>query len=135
MKTITKSLGKIRKPFVAINMMNKCARFHGDSPKGKKVKFNLPSAIELSETADFVQVNNFGGTFDQLSFEFFYEIFTEDASQFVLYHGAKSQNYQKLKSRGGGACLNPITKPLFFCYPRQEHLTVVPCKNDSRRCW
>ena len=57
-KTITKSLGKtlknLRHRFVARNMMNKCARFHGDSPKGKKVKFNLPSAIELSETADFV---------------------------------------------------------------------------------
>ena len=35
-------------------MMNKCAKFHGDSPKGKKVKFNLGSAIELSETTDFV---------------------------------------------------------------------------------
>ena len=35
-------------------MMNKCAKFHGDSPKGKKVKFKLASAIKLSETADFV---------------------------------------------------------------------------------
>ena len=37
-----------------MNMMNKCAKFHKDSPSDKKVKFNLPSAIELSETADFV---------------------------------------------------------------------------------
>ena len=35
-------------------MMNKCAKFHKDSPSGKKVKLNLPRAIELSETADFV---------------------------------------------------------------------------------
>ena len=35
-------------------MMNKCAKFHEHSPYGEKVKFNLPSAIELSETADFV---------------------------------------------------------------------------------
>ena len=36
-------------------MMNKCAKFHKDSPSGKKViKFNLARAIELSETADFV---------------------------------------------------------------------------------
>ena len=35
-------------------MMNKCAKFHKDSPSGKKVKFNLPSAIEVSETADLV---------------------------------------------------------------------------------
>ena len=35
-------------------MMNKCAKFQGDSLKGKRVKFNLPSTIELSETANFV---------------------------------------------------------------------------------
>ena len=33
-------------------------------------------------------------------FEFFYEIFTEDASQLLLYHGAKVKNDQKPKSRG-----------------------------------
>ena len=37
-----------------MNMMNKCPKFHGDSPSSKKVKFNLPSTIELSETTDFV---------------------------------------------------------------------------------
>ena len=37
-----------------MNMINKCAKFHKDSQSPKKVKFNLPSAIELSETADFV---------------------------------------------------------------------------------
>ena len=37
-----------------MNMMNKCAKFHKDIPSGKKVKFNLPRAIELSETAVFV---------------------------------------------------------------------------------
>ena len=40
--------------FFAMNMMNKCAKFHKDSPSGKIVKFNLLSAIELLETADFV---------------------------------------------------------------------------------
>ena len=43
-----------RHDFVAMNMINQCAKFHKDSPSGKKVKFNLPSAIELSESADFV---------------------------------------------------------------------------------
>ena len=43
-----------RRYVVARNMMNKCAKFHKDSPSDKKVKFNLPSAIELSETANFV---------------------------------------------------------------------------------
>ena len=37
-----------------MNMMNKCAKFHENSLSGEKVKFNLASAIELSETADFV---------------------------------------------------------------------------------
>ena len=36
-----------------MNMMNKCAKFH-KIVRDKKVKFNLPSAIELSETAEFV---------------------------------------------------------------------------------
>ena len=44
----------LRQSFVAMNMMNKCAKFHKDSPSGKKVKFNLARAIELSETALFV---------------------------------------------------------------------------------
>ena len=35
-----------------MNMMNKCAKFHEDSPSDKKVKFNL--ARSISETADFV---------------------------------------------------------------------------------
>ena len=37
-----------------MNMMNKCAKFHKDSPSERKVKFNLPSVIELSEMAIFV---------------------------------------------------------------------------------
>ena len=35
-------------------MLNKCAKFHGDSPSGYKVKLNPARAIELLETADFV---------------------------------------------------------------------------------
>ena len=37
-----------------MNMMNNCAKYHKDSLSGKKVKCNLPSAIELSKMADFV---------------------------------------------------------------------------------
>ena len=37
-----------------MNMMNECAKYHKDSPSGKKVKFFLPSVFERSETADFV---------------------------------------------------------------------------------
>ena len=35
-------------------MMNKCAKFEKDGPSGEKIKFILPSAIELSEMADSV---------------------------------------------------------------------------------
>ena len=34
--------------------MNKCAKPHGDTPRGMKVQFNLANTTELSETADFV---------------------------------------------------------------------------------
>ena len=37
-----------------MNMMNKCAKFNKDSPSDEKVKLNLLSAIELSETTVFV---------------------------------------------------------------------------------
>ena len=102
----------LRQHFVAMNMMNKCAKFHKHSPRGKKVKFNLVRAIELSETAvlcttlkrNLLQASNFGGTFDQLSFDFFYEIFTEDASLLLLYHGAKKSKMTK-NSNQGGSCL------------------------------
>ena len=50
-----------------------------------------------------MQASNFGGTFDQLSFEFFKEIFTEDASLLSSIPWCKEvKNDQKLKSRGGG---------------------------------
>ena len=39
------------------------------------------------------------------SFEFFYEIFTEDASLLLLYHGAKKSKMTK-NSNQGGSCLN-----------------------------
>ena len=96
-------------------MLNKCAKFHEYSPSGK---FNLRSVIELLETADFgptlratsvVHLTNF-------SFEYFYKIFTEDASQHHLYHGAKKvKNDQKLKSRGGPALnLSRYSPPVGF---------------------
>ena len=55
-------------------MMNRCAKFHVDTQSGYRLKFNLASAIEHSETANFVytlyrkpiQASNFGGTFHQL---------------------------------------------------------------------
>ena len=43
------------------------------------------------------------------SFEFFYKILTEDASQPLLYHGAKkskmTKNSNQVGGGGGGSCL------------------------------
>ena len=96
-----------------MGMMNKCAKFHKDSLSGKKVKLNLASAIELSETAILcttlyrnpIQASNFGGTFDQLFLRIFYEIFTEDVSLLFLYHGAKKSKMTKNSNQGGGPAL------------------------------
>ena len=94
--------------------MKKCAKFHKDSPSGKKVKFNLARAIELSETAvlrttlyrNLIQASNFGGTFDKLFFwSFFYKIFTEDAFLPLLYHGAKKSKMTKSRNQGGPALI------------------------------
>ena len=94
--------------------MNKCAKFHKDSPSGKIVKFNLASAIEDSETADLIttldryllQAGNFGGThLTNFSLEFFNEIFTHDAFLILLYHGAKESKMTKNSNQGGGGSI------------------------------
>ena len=50
-----------------------------------------------------MQASNFGGAFDQLFLEFFYDIFTEDASLFLLNHGAKKSKMTKNSNQGGPA--------------------------------
>ena len=102
-----------------MNMMNKYAKFHLHSPSDKNVKFNLLSAIELSETAaaDFC-AQLFIETFckqaisvshlTNFSFEFFYEGFTEDAVQ------QKVKNDQKLKSRPRGSVLSFLFVHYYF---------------------
>ena len=114
-----------------MNMMNKCAKFHKDSPSDKKVKFNLPSAIELRRQPilcttlfrNFMQASNFGGTFDQLSFEFVNEIFTEDASLLLLYHGAKKSKMTKNSNQGG------VLPKAYFRYKTSDRYD--PDKNDK----
>ena len=50
-----------------------------------------------------MQATNFGGTFDQLFLgNFFYKIFTEDASLLLLYHGAKKSKMTKNSNQGVG---------------------------------
>ena len=64
---------------------------------------NLPSAIELSETADFVC--NFVTSVAYLtnfSFEFCHEVFTEDASLLLPDNGAKKSKMGKNSNQAGG---------------------------------
>ena len=89
--------------------MNKCAKFHKDIPSGKKVKFYLPSAIELLRTADFVY--NFVYTratsmahLTNFSFELFNEIFKEDVSLLLLYHGANKCMTKNSNQEGPALC-------------------------------
>ena len=90
--------------------MNKCAKFHKDRPSDKKVKFNLPSAIELSETAVFVY--NFVEkpyASEQLRWHIwptfplnFFMKFSQKMPLYLVYTMVqkKSENDQKHKSRG-----------------------------------
>ena len=87
-------------------MLNKCAKFHGDSPSGSResdwtfgdgrfcvqlcVETLCKRATSVAHLADF-------------SFEFFYKIFTEDASLPLLYYGAKTSKMTKTSNQGGPA--------------------------------
>ena len=91
-----------------MNMMNKCAKFHKDSVSGKKVKFNLPSAIELRRRPilcttlhrNLKQNSNFGGTFDQLFlWIFLWKFHRRCLSTSSIQCLQKVKNDQKLKSR------------------------------------
>ena len=60
-----------------------------------------------------MQVRNVGGTFDQLFlWIFFYEIFTEDASQCLLYHDAKKSKMPTKNSNQRGPSLSWLQ---FYC--------------------
>ena len=99
-----------------MNMMNKCAKFQKDSPSDKKVKFNLPSAIELSETAvfvyNFVQKPYEWATSVAHLTKFSSEFFKKFSQKMLLYlfytMVQKIQKWPKTqikKKGGGGSCL------------------------------
>ena len=124
-RTITKSLGKnknLRQCFVARSTLNKCAKFHGDSQSGKKIKFNLTRAIELSETPDFVatlyrnpiQASNFAGTFDQLFLWInFLMQFSHKMPLFFFYTMVQKSQKMTKSSKQGGFRLKPHIKVHF----------------------
>ena len=78
-----------------------------------------------------MQASNFGGTFDKLFLWIFYEIFAEDASLLLLYHGAKKSKMTKNSNQGGPGNIqylatgnegktNPIFWIRFFSNPMIE---------------
>ena len=63
-----------------------------------------------------------------VSFEFFYKIFTEDASLPLLHYGAKKSKMTKNSNQGGGpALINPLSAKLSFqvWYPGGQRLKVI----------
>ena len=102
-----------------MDMVNKCAKFYEHSPNSKKVKFNLPSAIELSETADFVynfvwkpcaseQLRLLIWPTSTLSFEFFMKFSQKMPLNSYYTMVQKSQKWPKTHMKGvggGGSCL------------------------------
>ena len=95
-----------------MNMMNKCAKFHKDSPSGKKVKFNLARAIELSETGRFcvqLWIETLGkratsvAHLTNFSFEFFlWNFHRRCLSTYSIPWCRKSQKWPKTQIKGGG---------------------------------
>ena len=59
------------------------------------------------------------------SFEFFYKIFTEEASQPLLYHGVKKSKMTKNANQGRGSCLNEREKK-----NDSETYRHAPCQRD-----
>ena len=91
-----------------MNMMSKCAQFHKDSPSDKKLNsisrarlnFRRRPIVCTTSYRKPIQASNFGGKFDQLFLSLFYEIFTEDASSILLYHGAKKVKNDQTSNQG-----------------------------------
>ena len=71
------------------------------------------------------------------SFEFVYEIFTEDASLLILYHGAKKSKMTKNSNQGGPA-LNlrkRLFSPVDCCVLQSlDNQAVSDCWSSSVQC-
>ena len=71
-----------------------------------------------------------------VSFEFIYEIFTKDASQPILYHGAKKSKMTKNPNQGGSCFKNMPgwnfrAKNNFHEYMHTHTTRPVPCASAS----
>ena len=88
--------------------MNKCAKFHKDSPSDKKLNKSPERHWTFGDGRFCVQLSietlckwaTSEARLANFSFEFFYEIFTQDASLLFLYHGAKKSKMTKNSNKG-----------------------------------
>ena len=94
--------------------MNKCAKFHKDSPSGKKlnsisrVRLNFRRRPILCTTLyrNQMQASNFGGAFDQLFLWIFFMKFSQKMPLNVFYTMVqKSQKWPKTQIKGGPALI------------------------------
>ena len=67
------------------------------------------------------------------SFEFFYEIFTEDASPHLLYHGAKKSKMTKNPNQGG-SCLKSLKGQKGAIHETMFCVVHVVNLNDCQSC-
>ena len=97
-----------------MNMMNKCAKFHKDSPSSKKLnsisreRLNFRRRPFLCTTLyrNLMQASSFCGTFDQFFLcIFLWKFHRTCLSTFSIPWCKKVKNDQKLKSRGTGPAL------------------------------
>ena len=93
-----------------MNMMSKCAKFHKDSPSGKKVKFNLPSKIENFRDGRFCVLlcietlcKRATSVAHSTNFSFEFLKFSQKMPLYFFYTMVqKSQKWTKTQIQGGG---------------------------------
>ena len=104
-----------------MNMMNRCAKFHKDSPSNKKVKsiswarLNFRRRPFLCTTLyrNLMQASNFGGTFDQFFlWTFLWNFHRRCLSSVFIPWCKKSQKSPKTQIKGG-SCLKHDTSRIW----------------------
>ena len=130
-----------------MNMMNKCAKFHKDSPNDKKLNsicrarliFRRRPFLCTTLNRNLMQASNFGGTSDQLFlWIFLWNFHRRCLSTFSISWCKKVKNDQKLKSRG--SCLKrKFQGRTFFFFQKIVCLQLVHfkllCPIPSRCFW
>ena len=115
-------------------MVNKCAKFHTDSPSDKKVKFNLAESdwacadgrfcVQLcietlcKRATSVAHLTNF-------SFEFFMKFSQKMRPLLFLYHGAKRSKMTKTQIKG--SCLNLERPAKAYLIHKQSSSPVGTC--------